>query len=49
MRESRTEAEEYLKSMQKMATASNALVELQALGKDIQRIMIGEKNVDLPL
>jgi len=31
-----------------MASDSNAPAELQSLGKVLQRIIIGEKNVDMP-
>jgi len=46
-REGRPEAEGYFKAAQKMVIDSNAPAELQSLGKMLQRIMIGEKNVDL--
>lgn len=47
VREKRPEAEQYFKEAQRMAVASNAPAELQALSKVLLRIMIGEKNVDL--
>jgi tetratricopeptide (TPR) repeat protein len=46
-REKRPEAEQYFKEAQKIAIDSNTPAELQVLGKVLQRIMIGEKNVDL--
>jgi len=41
------EAEEYFRSSQKMAADSSAPKELQELGRVLQRIMLGDKNVDL--
>jgi len=46
-REKRPEAEEYFKSAQKMAADSSVPAEMRALGRVLQRIMIGDKNVDL--
>ena len=46
-REKRPEAEEYFKSAQKMAADSSAPREVQELGRVLQRIMLGDKNVDL--
>jgi len=46
-REKRPEAEQYFKEVQRLAIDSNAPAELQSLGVVLQRIMIGEKNVDL--
>lgn len=46
-REKHPEAEHYFKAAQKMSIDSNTPAELQELGKVLQRIMIGEKNVDL--
>ncbi len=46
-REKRPEAEEYFKSAQKMAVNSDAPEEVRALGKVLQRIMLGDKEVDL--
>ena len=46
-REKRPEAEEYFKSAQKMAADSSAPKEVHELGKVLQRIMAGGKNVDL--
>ncbi len=46
-REKRPEAEGYFKSAQKMAADSSAPKELQELGRVLQRIMLGERNVDL--
>jgi hypothetical protein len=46
-REKRLEAEAYFKSAQKMAADSSAPQELQQLGRVLQRIMLGERNVDL--
>jgi tetratricopeptide (TPR) repeat protein len=46
-REKRSEAEEYFKSAQKMAADSSAPQELQQLGRVLQRIMLGDRNVDL--
>ncbi|NOH03088.1 MAG: tetratricopeptide repeat protein [Chloroflexi bacterium] len=46
-REKRPEAEEYFKSAQKMAADSSAPKEVQELGSALQRIMLGDKNVDL--
>ena len=46
-REKRPEAEQYFKQAQKIAIDSDAPAELQSLGVVLQRIMIGEKNVDL--
>jgi hypothetical protein len=46
-REKRPEAEEHFKSAQKMAADSSAPKELQELGRVLQRIMLGERNVDL--
>ena len=40
------EAERYFKEAQRLAIDPNAPAELQSLGKVLQRIMIGEKNVD---
>lgn len=45
--EKRPEAEEYFKEAQRLAIDSNSPAELQVLGKVLQHIMIGEKNVDL--
>jgi hypothetical protein len=41
------EAEGYFKSAQKMAADSSAPKELQELGRVLQRIILGERNVDL--
>jgi hypothetical protein len=41
------EAEEYFKSAQKMAADSSAPKEVQELGKVLQRVMLGARNVDL--
>ncbi len=46
-REKRPEAEAYFNVAQKMATDSSAPKELQALGKVLQRILLGSTNVDL--
>ena len=46
-REKRPEAEEYFKSAQKMAADSSVPAEMRELGRVLQRIMIGDKNVDL--
>lgn len=46
-REKRPEAEGYFKEVQKLAIDPNTPAELQSLGKVLQCIMIGEKNVDL--
>jgi tetratricopeptide (TPR) repeat protein len=46
-REQRPEAEKYFKEAQRLAIDSNAPAELQSLGRVLQRIMVGEKNVDL--
>jgi tetratricopeptide (TPR) repeat protein len=46
-REKRPEAEGYFKESQRLAIDSNSPAELQSLGKVLQRIMIGDKNVDL--
>ncbi len=46
-REKRPEAEGYFKSAQKMAADASAPKELQELGRALQRIMIGDRNVDL--
>jgi len=46
-REKSPEAEGYFKEAQRLAIDSNARAELQSLGKVLQRIMIGQKNVDL--
>ncbi|MCQ3938424.1 MAG: hypothetical protein DPW18_15450 [Chloroflexi bacterium] len=46
-REKRPEAEGYFKSAQKMAADSGTPKELQELGRVLQRIMLGDKNVDL--
>ena len=43
----RPEAEEYLKSVQKMAANPSVPAEVRELGMVLQRIMIGDKNVDL--
>ena len=37
----------FFKSAQKMAADSNAPKELRALGRTLQRVMLGDKNVDL--
>ncbi|MBI5840068.1 MAG: tetratricopeptide repeat protein [Chloroflexi bacterium] len=46
-REKRPEAEEYFKSAQKMAADSSVPAEMRELGRVLQRIMIGDRNVDL--
>jgi len=46
-REKRPEAEQYFKEAQRLAIDSNAPAELQSLCKVLQRIMVGEKNIDL--
>lgn len=46
-REKRPEAEEYFKYAQKMAADTSAPKEVQELGKVIQGVMLGDKNVDL--
>ncbi|MEZ0396218.1 MAG: tetratricopeptide repeat protein [Anaerolineales bacterium] len=46
-REKKPEAEAFFKAASKMAADPAAPPELQALGKALQRLMIGEKNVDL--
>jgi tetratricopeptide (TPR) repeat protein len=46
-REKRPEAEGYFTAAQKMAADSSAPKELQELGRVLQRIMLGERNVDL--
>ncbi len=46
-REKRPEAEGYFKSAQKMAADSSVPAELRELGRVIQRVMLGDKNVDL--
>ncbi len=46
-REKRPEAEEYFKSAQKMAADSSVPAEVRELGRVLQRIMIGDRNVDL--
>ena len=46
-REKRPEAEQYFNAAQKMAADSSAPREVQELGKVLQRIMLGDKNVDL--
>lgn len=46
-REKRLEAEEYFKSAQKMAADSSVPAEMRELGRVLQRIMLGDKNVDL--
>ncbi|MBI3189738.1 MAG: tetratricopeptide repeat protein [Ignavibacteriales bacterium] len=46
-REKRPEAEDYFKSAQKMAADSNVPAEMRELGRVLQRIILGEKNVDL--
>lgn len=46
-REKRSEAEGYFKSAQKMAADSSVPAEMRELGRVLQRIMIGDKNVDL--
>ncbi len=46
-REKRPEAEEYFKSARKMAADSSAPAEMRELGRVLQRIMLGDKNVDL--
>ncbi|MBI5840067.1 MAG: hypothetical protein HZB19_08185 [Chloroflexi bacterium] len=43
----RPEAEEYFKSAQKMAVDSSVPAEMRELGRVLQRIMIGDRNVDL--
>ncbi|MEK6753326.1 MAG: tetratricopeptide repeat protein [Chloroflexota bacterium] len=46
-REKRPEAEEYFKSAQKMAADSSVPAEMRELGRVLQRIMIGDRYVDL--
>lgn len=46
-RKKRPEAEEYFMAAQKMASDPNAPKELQGLGGVIQRVMLGDGNVDL--
>ncbi len=46
-REKRPEAEEYFKEAQRLASDSNAPKEVQELGRVIQRVMLGARNVDL--
>jgi hypothetical protein len=46
-REKRPEAEGYFAAAQKMAADSSAPKELQELGRVLQRIMLGERNIDL--
>ena len=46
-REKHSEAEEYFKSTQKMAADSSVPAGMRELGRVLQRIMIGDKNVDL--
>ncbi|MBI5823069.1 MAG: hypothetical protein HZB18_03510 [Chloroflexi bacterium] len=46
-REKRPEAEEYFKSAQKMAAEKSVPAEMRELGRVLQRIMIGDRNVDL--
>ena len=46
-REKRPEAEQYFNAAQKMAADSSAPREVQELGKVLQRIMLGDKNMDL--
>jgi len=46
-RERRPEAEQYFQAAQKMAADSNAPKELQALGRVLQRVMLGDTNVEL--
>ena len=46
-REKRPEAEEYFKSAQKLAADSSVPAEMRELGRVLQRIMIGDRNVDL--
>jgi hypothetical protein len=41
------EAEEYFKETQRLAVDSNAPKEVQELGRVIQHVMLGDKNVDL--
>ena len=47
VREKRPEAEGYFKSVQKMAADSSVPAEVRELGRVLQRIMIGDRNVDL--
>jgi tetratricopeptide (TPR) repeat protein len=46
-RERRPEAEEYFKAAQQIAVDANVPKELQKLGRVLQRVMLGDKNVDL--
>jgi hypothetical protein len=46
-RKKRAEADEYFKSAQKMAADSSVPAEMRELGRVLQRIMIGDRNVDL--
>ena len=46
-REKRPEAEGYFKSAQKMAADSSGPAEVRELGRVLQRIMVGDRNVDL--
>ena len=46
-REKRPEAEGYFKSAQKMAADASVPAEMRELGRVIQRVMLGDRNVDL--
>ncbi|MEW6085481.1 MAG: tetratricopeptide repeat protein [Chloroflexota bacterium] len=46
-REKRPEAEEYFKSAQEMAADASVPAEMRELGRVLQRIMLGDGNVDL--
>lgn len=46
-REKRPEAEQFFTAAQKMAADSSAPKELQELGRVLQRVMLGERKVDL--
>ncbi len=46
-REKRPEAEEDFKSAQKMAAVSSVPAEMRELGRIIQRVMLGDRNVDV--
>lgn len=46
-REKRPEAEKYFKEAQRLASDSNAPKEFQELGRVIQRVMLGDRNVNL--
>lgn len=46
--ENRPEVEQYFKEAQRLTVASKAPAELRSLGKVLQRVMIGQKNVTSP-